>query len=70
MGNLVGIQFFSFCEGSGRASADFSDEWGQMFPDDDLAQPFMGEVMGMEKIVVKEMAKWIVSDVMNQGRHP
>ena len=41
-----------------------------MFPDDNLAQPFMGKAMGMEKIVIEEMAKRTVSDVMNQGRYP
>ena len=39
-----------------------------MFTDDDLAQPLMGEAMGMEKIVVEEMAKRPVSDVVDQGR--
>ena len=38
-----------------------------MFSDDDLAQSLMGEAMGMEKIVVEEMAKRPVPDVVNQG---
>ena len=39
-----------------------------MFSDDDLAQPLVGEAMGMEKIVVEEMAKRPVPDVVDQGR--
>ena len=41
-----------------------------MFPNDDLAQPFMGESVGMKKIVIEKMTKRTVPDVMNQGRHP
>ena len=38
-----------------------------MFSDDNLAQPLMREAMGMEKIVVEEMAKRSVPDVVDQG---
>src|SRR5689334_6144969 len=69
MRNLVGIQFFARGEGAGRAPANFSNNGPQVLTNDDLSKLFVREMKAMEVVLVEEMAKRTMADIMHQRRN-
>ena len=70
MRDLIGVKFFAFGEGAGRAAPDLPDDRTEMISDDDLSEFLVTGMEGVEGVVVEEMAKWAVSDVVHERRDP
>ena len=70
MRDLVRIQLFAFGKRARRTAPDFSNERAQVVPDDDLAELLVARVQRMQVVVVEEMAKRSMADVMHEGGHP
>ena len=70
MRDLTGVQLFAFGERPRRAPSDLPNDRAEVFPNDDLPQLFMGQMEGLQEIVVKEMAKWAVPDIVYQRCDP
>ena len=61
------IQFFSCLEKTGWAAPNLPDGRTEKIPDDDLSQPFVRQAEPVQEVVVEEMAKRSVPDIVDQG---
>src|SRR5262249_41448164 len=64
MRDLVGVEFLAFREGAGRAAPDLPDNRTKMISDDDLSEFLVAGMERVQIIVVEEMAKGAVSNVV------
>ncbi len=69
MRNLIRDELFTSCKGPGRTAADLADDRTQIVSDDDLAEFFMTGVKRVQVIVVEEVAKGAMADVVYESRH-
>ncbi len=68
MRDLIGVEFFAFGEGAGRAAPDLADDRTEMISDDDLSEFLVTGMEGVQVVVVEEMAKGAVADVVHERR--
>ncbi len=66
MRDLVGVEFLAFGEGTGRAAPDLPDDRTEMISDDDLSEFLVTGMEGVQVVVVEEMAKGAVSDIVHE----
>ena len=68
MRDLIGVELFTFGKGAGRTAADLADDRTEMVSDDDLAEFFVTGMKRVQVVVVEEMAKGAMADVVHERR--